>query len=165
MYRIKQFIKSVLARLDYEDENFINDYLDSSEKKLLYKLPVADIKHSINVARDILNDISLQKSYENDIDIIIKCALLHDIGKQINPLNPVEKSILVILNSITKGKIKNYENKNKKIYIYYNHGYEGYNLLDKKKYSKEFLDTIRYHHNYKIKSKYLDLLREYDDKN
>ena len=47
-------------------------------------------------------------------------ALLHDVGKGEFGLNLVEKSVLVLLNNLTKGKIKKYDNI-KQIDIYYNH--------------------------------------------
>lgn len=167
MSRVKQFIKCLFATINEEDKDFINKYLDEEEKLLLYKLPIYDIKHSINVARDIYINESksnLSKINHNNNEII-KSAILHDIGKSYNPLNPIDKSILVLLNSVTKGKIIKYMEKSPKIYIFFNHGEEGYKMLTGKKYSDEFLYTIRNHHNYMKKSKWLDTLRMYDDRN
>ncbi len=167
MNRVKQFVSCVFAKITKKDIEFINNYLDENEKKLLYKLPVYDLKHSINVARDIYINESEEEIKKNNLNHkeIIKSAILHDVGKIHTPLNVIDKSILVLLNNITKTKIKKYSDRNSKIYIFYNHGEEGYKILKGKGYDKEFLNIIRNHHNYKIQNKWLDILRKYDDRN
>lgn len=167
MNRVKQFIRCLTAKINEEDYIFINQYLSEKETELLYKLPIYDIKHCINVARDIrdnenkveLNNIKL------NYNEVIKSGLLHDVGKSIRPLNPVEKASLVLLSKFTGGRIKRHQNKSKRIYIYFNHGEEGYKLLNKNEYSKEFLYVVRYHHDYSKNDSWLNLLRKYDDMN
>lgn len=167
MNRIKQFIRCITAKLNNEDELFIDKYLNNYEKNLLYKLPIYDIKHSVNVARDIDNNTNSIDIQNVNIEYkqLIKSALLHDIGKAYKPLNPIEKSIIVILNSLTKGKLRKYKEKSKKIYVYYSHGEEGYKILENKGYNQEFLEVIRYHHNYNKRSSWIDIIRKYDDRN
>ncbi|WP_346884719.1 HDIG domain-containing metalloprotein [Clostridium sp. UBA4395] len=167
MNRVKQFINCIFAKITKKDREFINNYLDENEKKLLYKLPVYDLKHSVNVARDIYTNESEEEIKKNNLNHkeIVKSAILHDVGKIHTPLNVIDKSILVLLNNITKTKIKKYSDRNSKIYIFYNHGEEGYKILKGKGYDKEFLNIIRNHHNYKIQNKWLDILRKYDDRN
>lgn len=167
MKRIKQFLRCITARLTEEDKDFIKKYLNSREIELLKKLPIYDVKHCINVAKSIIDN-----EKKEDIDKIfinynelIRSALLHDIGKGFKTLNPIEKSILVIGDKLTKGNIKKYEKINDKVYIYYNHGQEGYNLLKDKKYSEEFLNIIRDHHNYNKNNEWLNIIRKYDDMN
>ena len=68
---------------------------------------------------------------------------------------------------MTKGKLKKYDSF-KVVDAYYNHAEKGANILKKLNvYDKEFLDTIRYHHNNKItnESKLLQVIRECDNKN
>ena len=167
MGRVKQFFRCISAKITEEDINLIKNYLNEDEIELLYKLPIYDIKHCVNVARDILFNEMKENIDKINIDYIelIRSALLHDIGKAYKPLNPIDKSILVLANKFTKGKIKKYEDKSKKIYIYFNHGKEGYNMLKGKYYSEEFLSIIRDHHDYSKNSKWLDIIREYDDVN
>ncbi len=167
MSRVKQFFRCLTARLDDEDKEIIEKYLSSKEKKLLYKLPVYDIKHCVNVAKDIKNNEKEEDLLKINIDFtkLIKSALLHDIGKSFKPLNPIDKSILVILNKVTKGSIRKYEDKSRSIYIYFNHGKEGYKILKGNDYSEEFLKIIRDHHDYSEISEWLKILRKYDDMN
>lgn len=159
MGRIKQFIKCITAKINEDDLNFIEKYLNGDEKKIINRLAIYDMKHCINVARDIESNIK----YE-DINLI-KCALLHDIGKVKKILNPIDKSIIVILNKLTKGNLKKYENINKKIYIFYNHGEEGYKILKDKGYDEKFLNVIRYHHDYSKTGHWIEIIRKYDNKN
>ncbi len=114
MNRVKQFVSCVFAKITKKDIEFINNYLDENEKKLLYKLPVYDLKHSINVARDIYINESEEEIKKNNLNHkeIIKSAILHDVGKIHTPLNVIDKSILVLLNNITKTKIKKYSDRN-----------------------------------------------------
>lgn len=167
MSRVNQFFRCLIARLNQDDKRIIEKYLSDKEQKLLYKLPVYDIKHCVNVASDVIKGEKEEELLKKNIDFteLVRAALLHDIGKSIKPLNPIDKSLLVILNKITKGRIKKYEDKSRKIYIYFNHGKEGYKLLIGNHYSEEFLNLIRDHHDYEIENQWLKILRKYDDMN
>ncbi|MEG0613967.1 MAG: HDIG domain-containing protein [Clostridium sp.] len=167
MGRIRQFMRCICSDVNDSDKLFIKSYLDEEEMCLLNKLPKYDIKHCINVARDIVNNESNEYLDEFNINFkeLIRSAILHDIGKLYKPLNVVEKSMLVLLNYFTKGKLNRYENKNSNIYIYYNHGQEGYNILKNKGYNIEFLNVIKNHHNCNEDSKWLEILRRYDNRN
>ena len=79
---------------------------------------IRDRHHSIRVCKDAIN-ISKEKNIKIDDKIIGKISLLHDIGKGEHSLNIFEKSILVILNKITNGKLRRLDNI-KNIDIYYN---------------------------------------------
>ncbi|EQB88746.1 putative nucleotidyltransferase with HDIG domain [Clostridium punense] len=168
VYRVKQFVNAITAKITEEDLNFINKYLDVNEIELFNKLPVYDRKHCINVAKDIIREIDEEKFNKSNKDFnyktLIKAALLHDIGKSHKSLNPIDKSILVLLNKFTKGKLKNYTNF-KKVHVYYNHGEEGYKLLKHRNYSDKFLAVIKDHHKSDISCEYTKIIKKYDDKN
>ena len=165
LYRVKQFVWAAGSYFKKIDTEFINKYLDEDEKKLFSRLNHNEKHHSIRVCREAL-DICKNKKTSLDTNRIAKAALLHDVGKGEFGLNIVEKSTLVLLNSLTKGKIKKYDNI-KQIDIYYNHAQKGADILKEfKSYDQEFLDSIRYHHsNKKISNELLDVIRESDNKN
>lgn len=167
MGRIKQFIRCVAAKITEDDKRLIREYLDKGEVALLYKLPVYDMKHCINVARSIIENENEEYLIKKGINYkeLVKSALLHDIGKSVRPLNPVDKSILVLLSKFTRGSIRKYEGKSKKIYIYFNHGKEGYKLIKGNDYSEEFLSVVRNHHDYSVSNEWLSILRKHDDMN
>jgi putative nucleotidyltransferase with HDIG domain len=160
---VKQFYWSLTAIISVDDEELIDRYLDIEEKKLLKRLSVYEQKHSVNVAREVL-----KRGKEEGISnkSLIKAALLHDVGKGLKKLNPIEKSIIVILDNITKGKLKKLD-RVKKVDIYYSHAEKGYELLKTAgKYDERFLYLIRNHHNMDIiNDSELDLLIKCDSIN
>ena len=162
LYRVKQFYRSIVSRLNEDDFDFLKLYLETYELQLFNQLPTYDQKHCINVARDVKATCNQRNLISKDL---IKVALLHDIGKIYNSMNPIDKSIMVIMHNLTRGKLKGY-NKNKKVNIYYNHGDIGYNLLGKFGYDDRFLFLIKNHHNNNIREDVeLNLLKECDDRN
>ena len=162
LYRVKQFYWSMVSKLNDEDIDFIKSYLETYELQLFHQLPTYDQKHCINVARDVKSTCNQRNLQSKDL---IKVALLHDIGKIYNSMNPIDKSIMVIMHNITNGKIKAYKNI-KNVNIYYNHGDIGYNLLRKYGYDDRFLFLVKNHHNNSIiNDKELELLKECDDRN
>lgn len=161
-YRVKQFYWSINSKIEEKDKEFIIKHLNKDELKLFCRLSKSEQKHSIKVAYDVGN---ICRQQNIDSSLLIKAALLHDIGKTVKKLNVVDKSIMVMADNITRGSIKRLS-KIKKVNVYYNHGKLGRNILEKYNYDKELLYLIENHHNFKIKgNKELDILRECDDKN
>jgi uncharacterized domain HDIG len=167
-YRVKQFIwaiESIYKDIDYE---YIKRYLDEDEKKLFQLLKKSDKHHSIRVAKDALEYIEESNKVSQNLDKekIAKIALLHDIGKIERPLNVFEKSLVVILDKVTKGKINKYNNF-KIIDIYYNHPEKGYRILKvNKKYDVEFLKVIEGHHlKIETSNEILEIIKYCDNKN
>ena len=162
LYRVKQFYRSMVSKINDEDIDFLKLYLETYELQLFHQLPTYEQKHCINVARDV-KDTCNQRVLQSKG--LIKVALLHDIGKIYSNMNPIDKSIMVIMHSITNGKMESHK-KNKNVNMYYNHGDIGYNLLRKYGYDDRFLFLVKNHHNSKITQDIeLDLLKECDDRN
>ena len=162
LYRIKQFYWSITAKISEADLKFLKKNLDKKEIDLFNKLAVLDQKHSINVAVEVEKRLEIKNLKNN---ILIKAAILHDIGKSGYKSNVLNKTTMVLLDKITKSKIKKYKNI-KMVDIYYNHGELGYNILKKYGYDEKLLYLIKNHHNAEIKeSFYLDLLKKSDNNN
>lgn len=162
MYRVKQFYLAITSKVEEEDKKFINLYLDKNELDLFNKLPIHEQTHSLRTAKSVKEECLKQNL---DDKKLIKAALLHDIGKIQNNLNVIDKSIIVLLDKITKGKAKKLSNI-KKIDTYYNHGEKGYNTLKKYISDKKILKLVKEHHNASIiDDKELQILRECDGKN
>lgn len=148
-YRVKQFLWAVVSKITDKDREYIGKYLDASEKELFFNLSKSEQKHSIRVAHKVEELVKFE--FQDSIEIINtsrlrRAALLHDIGKKEKKLNAIDKSILVILNKITKGRIKKFTNI-KKIDVYYNHAEKGFNILKNTgKYDERFLFLVRNHH-------------------
>ena len=162
LYRIKQFYWSITVKLDEEDIAFIHQYLNEEERKLFSRLIEYEQKHSINVARDVIKEC---KESRIEANRLIKAALLHDIGKITNRLNVVDKSVIVLLDKFTRGKLKKAKGI-KKIDIYYNHGAKGVEVLKPYGYDDRLLYLIKNHHNNLITGDIeLDILRKCDNNN
>lgn len=151
LYRVKQFMMSIYYSGKKIDLKYINSYLDNQEIKEFNKLTKVDKQHSIRVAKESVNILRTNNSISTDeIDEkqLIRVALLHDIGKNKYKLNPIEKATMVILDNITKSKIKKFSDKSNIIKSYYYHPEIGVEILKKldKSYSIEFLNAIKFHH-------------------
>lgn len=164
LYRLKQFIWAVTAPFKPIDRNILNEYLNRSEMKLFQKMKLSEQHHCIRVCKDSL--IKSEKLEDIDKRKLAKIALLHDVGKIEGNLNVLDKSIIVILDKVTKGNLKKYTF-NKKVDVYYNHPQRSLKLLKKIDiYDKEFLEAIGNHHQrYNCKNKYLEIVRQCDDSN
>lgn len=163
IYRVKQFIWDITSRFKPIDEDIIKRYLNKEEENIFNKLSKSEKHHSIRVCKDALHKIDKNNIDENKL---AKIALLHDVGKSLGRLNLIDKSIIVILDKITRGKLKKYDY-NRKIDTYYNHPKKSVDLLSSiNEYDDEFIEAIKKHHYKNIESNiYLKIVRECDDNN
>lgn len=165
LYRVKQFMWGFTSLFKEIDYNYVSKFLNEDELKIFNKLKHNDKHHCIRVCKD---SIKMRNDLNIDVDIfkLGKAALLHDVGKSRKHLSLIEKSIVVLLDKTTNGKIKRYNNI-KQIDIYYNHPKIGLEMLKRFDYDKEFLQVVRYHHNKeKVKdNKILNIISICDDKN
>lgn len=154
-YRVKQFIAAITARITKEDVDFVRTYLSQSERALFFRLKPYEQRHCIEVAN------KLKKMAHNDREMI-RLGLLHDVGKTVYPLNPIEKSIIVVLDHVSKGKIKKYS-KCKMVKCYYEHPQIGYHLMKKQgDYDEAFLNKIKKHHEKDVEDVGVCLLQQAD---
>ena len=161
-YRVKQFYWAINCKINKEDLDFLHSNLNKNELKLFYKLSVYDQKHSIKVAYDVKY---VCKKNNIDSKLLLKAALLHDIGKVYKKLTIIDKSIMVLADNVTKGSIKKFSNI-KKINVYYNHGKIGKDILKDYNYDEKLLYLIENHHNHNVIGNIeLDILRMCDDRN
>ncbi len=166
VYRIKQFIWTIRARVTEDELNWVKTYLAKEEIEIFLKLSAGEQKHSIKVAKLMADEAVNYLKDEIDLISYIKIGLLHDIGKTVYPLNLIKKAIMVLLNKIGRQKFKNYTNINM-IRGYYTHPSLGREILEKiGGYEEMFLETIENHHNEDKEdgsNKYIKLLKKYDD--
>ena len=82
LQRIRQFYYAITGRLSSEDREKITQYLPAEAVSLFDAMHPADQYHAFRVARSaaVLCDIAADPSI--DRDLLIRCALLHDIGRQ-----------------------------------------------------------------------------------
>ena len=137
LYRVKQFIWALKSLSEDIDTEYVNKFLNKKERRLFNKLKKTDKQHCIRVSKDA---VYLSRGRNINLNRVAKVGLLHDIGKGEYGLNIIEKSVLVILNKVTKGKLKKYDGI-KAVDSYYNHAEKGANLL---KYFNTFVKLFLY---------------------
>lgn len=161
IYRIKQFIYALTAKMTKEDIAYVKCYLNKKEQELFFKLKVYEQSHCLKVAQSMAKQGEALNA--EDKRELVRMGLLHDIGKIKYPLNLIEKSLIVILDKVTKGKIKNWH-KLKMVKCYYHHAEAGYDLLSElDDYKDTFLQAIRYHHTVTFEDEKIKLLKQCDD--
>ncbi|MGE5628739.1 MAG: HDIG domain-containing metalloprotein [Solirubrobacterales bacterium] len=160
-YRIKQFFWSITAKISIDELNYVKYHLNSKEFELFLMLSVQDQKHSVKVAKDVERECTRLHLHREEL---IKTALLHDIGKIYIRLNAIDKSILVLADKFTSGRIRNIRN-SKKIDVYYNHGNIGFEILKSYGLSERAMYLIKNHHSDIKGDLELEILRSCDGKN
>lgn len=164
MYRINQFISYLISYFTKVDNEFLSFYLNEDELHYFNKLFKTEKQHSIKVAKkclDVFKDFDISN---NEIDLVVKMCLLHDVGKGYSKINLFMKPIIVIIASNKKmRKMIFFINKNK-VYKYFNHAKYSFDILKKFNYSSDILNSIKYHHSSRniVNNKYMRLLKYCD---
>lgn len=141
LYRVKQFLKGLRPSISQEEVQFIESYLSAGERDLFDKLPYHEKRHAVSTARTI--DM---QGLCSDRDILIKAALLHDIGKIQSRAGIIKKSILVLTDKFFPTVSCNLSNKLNMFYVYYNHPELGARLLEEINTNSQVVLLVRFHH-------------------
>lgn len=139
-YRIKQFLRSLLARLSPADLTLIDRYLNPAEKELFFRLSRPDQVHSACVAGKTNGALSVRG--QND-GLLIKAALLHDLGKIDSGLNPFNRSVYVLADHFFPSGLKKCR-RWKSVRAYYDHPELALPYLEDQDDQLKFL--VRHHH-------------------
>lgn len=165
--RVKQFYMNVFDVMKNEDYNYVNEILNEKELNLFTELLTSEQKHCVRIAKDIEHIIDNKEINDSKIinnkNRLIKAALLHDIGKTKKRLNVIDKSIIVILNKLTKGELIKFE-KSKKVQCYYKHSEYSYEILKDIIDDNLILDVARNHHKDNV-NEIVNFFKWIDDKN
>ena len=170
--RVRQFIMNLTDRINEDDYKYVESKLNKKEYEIFNAISKSEQKHSVRVAKEIENIIDELKKGNNfeggytltngeildketifsakedlikNEEMLIKVGLLHDVGKSRQKINIIDKSIIVILNKLTSGKLRNINLK--KIQCYYNHSEYSYEILKEINVNNVFLKVVRNHHN------------------
>jgi putative nucleotidyltransferase with HDIG domain len=141
LYRVRQFLKGITPHTPIEREQFLKMYLTPQESILFYRLPRHERSHAMDTAWTI-NNIG---GYI-DKEVLIKAAMLHDIGKIQGKSGIIKKSILVLMNKFLPSLSYNLSGRLKMFYIYYNHPEIGAKMLERVNTDKHTVELVRYHH-------------------
>lgn len=93
-YRLRQLRENLTAGpLTADARVDVAAYLSPPEQALFYRLTQADQWHSYRVFRTLLD-----AGYNHDD--LLAAALLHDIGKILSPLSPVDRTLIVVVGAL-----------------------------------------------------------------
>ncbi len=78
--RIKQFHRALTAKIEPADREFLQKYLVDYERALFYQMDPVDQRHCLDVAQ-YAYQIATARGLGPKRTILVKAALLHDVGK------------------------------------------------------------------------------------
>lgn len=172
--RVRQFAWAWRARITLLDRAFITEHLSIREQELFYGMSVQDQFHCRRVATDIIR-LSAGCS-DADSLFLVRCALLHDVGRRQGDVSTLDKIIAVLMHSFMPRKARAWaqegrgnclDNLRHALYVYYFHPQRGVKLLRDIGTENELLEVIKAHHEpFRREDRLaLNLLRLADDLN
>ena len=149
--RVKQFYRAISAKLSVADRKFIEEKLPPAALHLFYAMHPADQYHALRVTRTAIT-LSEYAPAAGDRALLIRAALLHDVGRVKGDLDIWGKVWAVLFNRLLpqwsrdRAAARNTGNYISRIlYIYYNHPEIGAEKLTEIGLLRE-AEIIRRHH-------------------
>lgn len=97
--RLLQVIHALTSKMESQDHGLVAANLDSRERPLFYSMDINSQKHSVKVAQTCLKLASSHPSV--NVKLLVKAALLHDIGKEQGDLTTFYRIIFVITDKLS----------------------------------------------------------------
>lgn len=151
--RIKQVVAALTAKITDDDRVFVSRYLTKAEQVLFFGMNLPDQRHVLNVAYTALQ---LARQQQNvDINLLAKCALLHDVGKVKGDVSTYDKIMTVIGHTLFPKQAKKWgrmgrgtrlENIRHAFYIYYHHARRSAEMLKEIGTPSQVTEIIAKHH-------------------
>lgn len=95
--RVRQFVRAVTQRLSEDDRRFVQLHLPCRAVPLFYAMHPADQVHARNVAYTALDMARAQNFTREQKEFLMRCALLHDVGRTKGDLNVMGKVMAVLM--------------------------------------------------------------------
>lgn len=164
--KAEQFFRALVADVSADDRNYIAKHLNTAEQKLFFAMSIVDQSHSLHVAYTI-ERLVIEDKKDVDRNFLIRCALLHDIGRVKGDLNIFAKVFAVLVTEFFPNFADKLEKRgNRIIYVYRHHAEIGARKLQNLKLYRESKIIARHHSPPKSDDpKELKLLRVADDEN
>ena len=143
--RSLQFVRALTARVSVDDGQYISAHLNAEEQKIFFSMSVADQVHSLRTAYTIERLIIEDKRGVNR-EFLIRCALLHDVGRRAGDLTTMGKVFAVLVTSFAPKFAERLEiNGNRSLYVYHHHAQLGAQKLQKIGLFKEAKIIAKHH--------------------
>lgn len=89
-YRVRQMLAALRPRPDSRGLRRASELLPPAQWRLFQALPAAEQAHALRVLH------RLEHQGEQDADLLA-AALLHDVGKSLQPISPLERALVVFV--------------------------------------------------------------------
>ena len=123
--RIRQFFHALTSKISADDHKYILTHLDQTEQKLFFAMDVVDQCHAIRTAYCI-ERFAIEGKQGIDREFLIRCALLHDIGRVKGDMSTCGKVFTVLISAFLPKFADSLEQRgNHWIYIYRHHAQIG----------------------------------------
>ena len=143
--RIWQFIRAVTARVSVDDGKYISAHLNADEQKIFFAMSVADQCHSLRTAYTI-ERLVIEDKRGVDREFLIRCALLHDVGRKAGDLTIRGKIFVVLVTNFAPQFAERLElNGNRELYVYHHHAELGAQKLQRIGLFKEAKIIAKHH--------------------
>ena len=149
--RVLQFARAISARVSTEDKAFVEQYLPSELHSLFYALSVPDQCHALRVARNAAAIAEKEAAGTVEVPLLMRCSLLHDIGRKKGDLGTFWKSFAVLFAAICPRLARCYGDGAgdgmlaRKMRVYFHHAEMGAAMLSNIGFSRE-AEIVRKHH-------------------
>lgn len=153
MNRVGQLFRALSARFSEKDTSYIERHLPAAGKALFYDMHPADRYHALQVAYTA-ERLAEREEGSVDREFLIRCALLHDVGRRKDDLGILGKVFAVLLHSLFPEISKGWANPSVRnlgdypgymMYVYYCHPDIGAEKLLAAGFPEE-ADVVRLHH-------------------
>ena len=152
--RAKQFWAAITAHITIEDSIWVNGILSPREASLFWRMNLPDQPHAIRVAQSAL--VLAQRVREDvDTELLLRGALLHDVGKVYGDVSTADKVITVIGHKFAprmmrswgrEGRGSRLDNLRHACYVYFHHPRRSAEFLKEIGAEKELIELVFHHH-------------------
>ena len=150
--RVKQVAAALTAKVSDRDWEFVRNHLDKDGERLFGAMNLPDKRHVLNVAYTAMK---MADSADNvDKPLLIRCALLHDAGKQQGDVSTGDKIAAVLAHNIAprwarrwarQGRGTRIANLRHAFYIYFHYAARSAVLLQELGLEAEAAIVARHH--------------------
>lgn len=171
--RVKQFWAAITARVTIEDSLWVNGILSAREANLFWRMNLPDQQHAIRVAKSAMK---LAKEAAEAIDhrLLLRGALLHDVGKVYGDVSTADKVITVLGHKFAprmmrswgrEGRGSRIDNLRHACYVYFHHPQRSADFLRMIGAEQELIELVLHHHDKMTNEERteLTLLRQADE--
>ncbi|AQS59290.1 HDIG domain-containing metalloprotein [Desulforamulus ferrireducens] len=148
--RVKQFWYAIMSQLGPAEIEFVQKILSPQEQTLFFAMDRPTQTHCYRVAQTCLELIANQKNINQEL--LIKSALLHDIGKPANCITTLDKVFIVLLNALAPWIFKKILRSSRRGHFiqackhHVNHAAQGAALAEKAHLPGPMVALIKNHH-------------------